>query len=80
MASMDGASFSSYGMSHQKGEFLILGAGEEAEEGQTVHQVSPMNSVPQSQGTPSQFQFKTFILTSKSLPLFFFFKEDNPLE
>lgn len=31
---MNGASFSSYGMSQQKEEFLILGAGEEAEEGQ----------------------------------------------
>lgn len=72
---MNGASFSSYGMSQQKEEFLILGAGEEAEEGQ--FRVSPTKSVTQSQGTSSQFWFKMLISNSKSLP---FLKADNLLE
>lgn len=72
VASMNGGSFSSSGMSQQKEAFLILGAGEEAEEGQFTEY--PQLTVTQSWGTSSQFWFKMLISNSKSLP---FFKEDN---
>lgn len=69
---MNGVSFSNYGMSQQKEEFLILGAGEEAEEGQFTEY--PQLTVTQSRGTSRQFWFTMLISNSKSLP---FFKEDN---
>ena len=63
MVSMDGASFSSFRMSQQR-EFLILGAREEAEEGQTV------TPFPNHEAHPANFKFKTLISNSKSLPVF----------